>query len=100
MITIKELEHLSKLARIKLNESDMKALISEFDSILTYVDKLKKVKVSLDAEERVGVVKNVFRNDKVEMTSARDRESLLNEAPDREGDLIAVPKMIAQDEKI
>jgi Asp-tRNA(Asn)/Glu-tRNA(Gln) amidotransferase C subunit len=39
----------------------------------------------------------VTRADEVATTSAEDRERLLNEAPDREGDFIAVKKIIAQD---
>lgn len=97
MITVKELEHLAQLARIELSDADKKSLIKEFDSILGYVDQLKKVKVSMDAEGRVGAVKNVMRPDVVENTSDEDRERLLAEAPQREGDFIAVKKIIAQD---
>ena len=97
MITVKELEHLAQLARIELTEADKKSLAKEFDSILGYVDQLKKVEVSMDAEGRVGAVKNAMRPDLVEDTTPEDREALLNEAPDREGDFIAVKKMIAQD---
>src|ERR1035437_4916088 len=97
MITPKELDNLATLARIKLTEDDKKSLIKEFDSILGYIDQLKKADVSLDAEGRVGTVKNVTRPDEAVKTSAEDRESLLNEAPDREGDFIAVKKIIAQD---
>ncbi len=97
MITVTELEHLAKLARIELTEDDKKSLLKEFDSILGYVDQLKKVKVSMDEAGRVGAVKNVTRPDVVENTSAEDRERLLKEAPHREGDFIAVKKMIAQD---
>jgi aspartyl-tRNA(Asn)/glutamyl-tRNA(Gln) amidotransferase subunit C len=97
MITVKELENLANLARIKLTEDDKKSLVKEFDSILGYVDQLKKADVSMDAEGRVGAVKNVTRADEVATTSAEDRERLLNEAPDREGDFIAVKKIIAQD---
>ncbi len=94
MITVKELEHLANLARIKLTEEDKKSLITEFDSILGYVDQLKKVDVSMDSAGRVGAVKNVARADVVETVSAEDREGLLNEAPDREGEFIAVKKII------
>lgn len=97
MITVKELEHLATLSRIELSEDDKKSLVKEFDSILGYVDQLKKVDVSLDAAGRVGAVKNVMRDDVVENTSAEDRERLLDAAPDREGDFIAVKKIIAQD---
>lgn len=97
MITTKDLEHLAKLARIDLNEADKASLVKEFDSILGYVDQLKKADVSLDEAGRVGAVKNVMRPDVVGSVSDTDRESLLNEAPDREGDFIAVKKIIAQD---
>jgi aspartyl-tRNA(Asn)/glutamyl-tRNA(Gln) amidotransferase subunit C len=94
MIKIEELEHLANLARIHLDEDDKKSLIKEFDSILGYVDQLKKVDVSLDAEGRVGAVKNIMRND--EVNSDDNRENLLAEAPDRVGDFVAVKKIIEQ----
>ena len=97
MLTTKELEHLATLARIELTDADKKSLIKEFDSILGYVDQLKKVKVDMDAAGRVGAVKNVTRPDVVENTTPEDRERLLNEAPKRQGDFIAVKKIIAQD---
>jgi len=96
MITTAELDNLATLARIKLSPADKESLIKEFDSILGYVDQLKRVDVLLDTEGRVGAVKNVTRPDEVISTSSADREGLLNEAPDREGDFIAVKKMIEQ----
>ena len=96
MITRAELDNLANLARIKLTDADKDSLIKEFDGILAYVDQLKKVDVSLDTEGRVGAVKNVTRADESHTTSPADREGLLNEAPHREGDFIAVKKMIEQ----
>jgi aspartyl-tRNA(Asn)/glutamyl-tRNA(Gln) amidotransferase subunit C len=97
MITIQELEHLAELSRIKLSEEQKVSLIKEFDSILNYVDELKKADVKMDAEGRVGAVKNVMRPDAARQISAEDRERLLKEAPDRVGDFIAVKKIIEQD---
>ena len=94
MITTKELEKLADLARIKLTDLDKESLVKEFDSILGYVDQLKKVEVSMDVEGRVGAVKNVTRPDKVVSTSSEDRERLLNEVPDRVGDFVAVKKIL------
>ena len=100
MVTIKELEHRAVLARIKLTEDDKKSLVKEFDSILGYVDQLKKADVDTNSSARVGAVKNATRADEACVTSGEDRERLLNEAPDREGDFVAVKKIIAQDIKI
>ena len=96
MITPAEIDNLANLARIKLSPADKESLVKEFDSILSYIDQLKKVDVSLDADGRVGAVKNVTRLDEVISTTPQDREALLNEAPYREGDFIAVKKMIEQ----
>ncbi len=97
MITTKELEKLATLARIKLTEEDKTSLVKEFDSILGYIDQLKKVDVSLDSASRVGDVKNVARLDVIDLDEAGHvdaRERLLDEAPDREGDFIAVKKIL------
>ena len=100
MVTIKELEHLAVLARIKLSEEDKQSLVKEFDSILGYIDQLKKVDVSIDSSGRVGSVKNILRADQAIQISPDDREHILDEAPDREGDFVAVKKIIAQDVKV
>lgn len=97
MITVKELEHITTLARIKLSDEDKESFVKEFDSILAYIDELKKISVEMDAEARMGAVKNVMREDVSKDTSPEDRERLLAEAPYREGDFIAVKKIIAQD---
>ena len=94
MITTKELEKLAELSRIRLTEDDKKSLVKEFDSILGYVDQLNKVDVSMDTESRVGAVRNITREDRSETISAEDRERLLNEAPHRVKDFIAVKKIL------
>lgn len=97
MITTTEIEKLAQLARIKLSDDAVRSLVKEFDSILGYVDQLKKVDVSLETEGRIGAVRNITRPDNAEDISSEDRERLLAEAPKREKDFIAVKKIIAQD---
>ena len=95
MIEVKDVEKLAQLARIKLEEDEKKSLTKEIDSILTYVDQIKKATVDMDYTPVPGAVHNVMREDIVETFD--NREGLLNEAPDREGEFIAVKKIIAQD---
>ncbi len=97
MITPEEIQKLAQLARIKISNEETKSLVKEFDSILNYIDQLKKVEVSLATEGRLGIVRNVTRPDIAEDIDSQDRERLLKEAPKREGDFIAVKKIIAQD---
>ncbi len=97
MITTKEIEHLANLARIKLDDSEKAGLTKEIDSILTYVEQIKQATVDVDFSPIVGDIHNVTRPDISQDSNEETRESLLNEAPDREGDFIAVKKIIAQD---
>lgn len=96
MITTIEIENLAKLSRIQLDDSQKDSLTKEVDSIIGYIDQLKKANVTISTEARVGAVKNVTRNDETVVTNPSDREAILNEAPDREGDFVAVKKIIAQ----
>lgn len=97
MITVSEIEKLAQLARIKLDPAEKQSLTKEIDSILSYVDEIKKATVDVDYTPVPGAVHNVFRPDTARTISPEDRERLLNEAPDREGEFIAVKKIIAQD---
>ncbi len=97
MITVKEIEKLANLARIKLEDSEKDGLAKEIDSILSYVDQIKVATVNMDYTPLPGAVKNVFREDIAINTSDSDREGILKESPDREGDFVAVKKIIAQD---
>jgi aspartyl/glutamyl-tRNA(Asn/Gln) amidotransferase C subunit len=95
-ISEKDIENLANLARISLSEGEKRSLVKDIDSILAYVDQIKSAPVG-DFKPEPGAVRNVMRGDGVVNTSAEDRELLLNEVPQREGDYVAVKKIIAQD---
>jgi aspartyl/glutamyl-tRNA(Asn/Gln) amidotransferase C subunit len=63
MIEVKDIEKLAQLARIKLEDDEKKALTKEIDSILTYVDQIKKATVDMDYTPIPGAVYNVTRED-------------------------------------
>lgn len=97
MITIKEVEKLAQLARIKIDDAEKQSLTKEIASILSYVDEIKKVTIDMDYTPVPGAIHNIFRPDEVKSISTEDRENILKESPDREGEFIAVKKIIAQD---
>ena len=82
MITTKEIENLATLARIKIDESEKQELTKEIDSILAYIDQIKKATVHIDHTLVIGEVHNVFRDDVV--GGCEDRDRILASAPDRE----------------
>ena len=94
MISKKDIENLADLARIRLSDSEKESLAKDVDSILAYVDQIKSAPIG-DFKPTAGAVKNVMREDAVIATSAEDRERILDEAPKREGDYVAVKKILA-----
>ncbi len=94
MITPQDIEKLATLARVKVSEEEKQSLTKEIDSILAYVDQIKKATVAMDYTPAPGAVHNITRQDEPRTISSEDRERILNEAPDREGDFIAVKKIL------
>lgn len=88
---------MADLSRIKLDDSEKEGITKDVDSILAYVDQIKEATVNMDYTPVPGAVYNAFRDDTTITTSPESREAILNEAPDREGDFVAVKKIIAQD---
>lgn len=96
MITPKELEHIANLARIRIADDEKQSFLKDFDSILNYIDQLKKLPVLLENDNRMTMTKNVTRADTVKNTTPEDREMLLSEAPDRVGDFVAVKQIFGE----
>jgi aspartyl-tRNA(Asn)/glutamyl-tRNA(Gln) amidotransferase subunit C len=96
MISKKDIENLAQLARIRLSDSEKESLAKDVDSILAYVDQIKAAPIG-DFKPQPGAVKNVMREDVAVNISTEDRERILDEAPKREGDFVAVKKILAQE---
>ena len=93
MISKKDIENLANLARIRLSEEEKESLAKDIDSILAYVDQIKAAPIG-DWKPQAGEVRNVMREDVVMSTLVEDRERILDEAPKREGDYVAVKKIL------
>lgn len=64
-ITIKEVEHIAKLARLGLSESEKKKYSKELSGILDYIDKLNKADTKdIKPTSQVAGLKNILREDK------------------------------------
>jgi len=92
MISIKDTEHIAKLSRLDLSESEKKKFSSELSSVLDYIEKLKEIDTSqaLPTAQVTGL-KNVMREDKIDNEeSKKTRGKILENAPERDGDFIKV----------
>jgi len=92
LITVKEVEHAAKLARLELCEEEKEKYTEQFSKILDYFNQLKEVNTE-DVEPMAHVfpVKNVFRDDKAEVSSIRTE--ILKNAPLEEDGFFKVPKI-------
>lgn len=92
-ITSQEIEHLAKISRIKMERDEIEQLATEIEAVLEYASSLHEVAKQSIIEEEEHTGTNVMRED---VAVKEDRESLLEAAPDREGDFFVVPKIIKQ----
>jgi aspartyl-tRNA(Asn)/glutamyl-tRNA(Gln) amidotransferase subunit C len=92
-ITLQQVEHVARLARLELTEQEKETLQAQLDSILSHIGKLNELDTSgVEPTSHVLPLANVFRDDEVRPPLAQG-EALAN-APDRHNDLFRVPKIL------
>ena len=86
MITIKDVEHVAKLARLELTEDEKELYTKQLGDVLKYVDtsNIKPMTQVIDFY-------NVMREDKV--VQEISKEDLMANAPDEENGFFKVPKI-------
>ncbi len=94
-ITLAEVEHVARLARLDLSEPEKKRMRFQLDAILTYIDKLRRLDTD-DVEPTSHAIPmvNVMRED--EVRPCLPTEEMLANAPEREGDFVRVPRIIEE----
>jgi len=93
LVTLKEVEHIAELARLKFSEDELQNFTNQLNQILEYVEKLNE----LDTENVEPLShpiegNNVFREDILKPSISR--EEALKNAPDSDNEFFKVPKVI------
>ena len=92
-ITLEEVEHVARLARLELRPEDKERMRRELDGILAYIDKLRALDVDgVEPTSHAVPLTNVMRDD--EPRPSLPRDEMLANAPDPHGDVFRVPKII------
>jgi aspartyl-tRNA(Asn)/glutamyl-tRNA(Gln) amidotransferase subunit C len=95
-ISLQEVDHVARLARLELSAADKERMRSELDGILSYIDKLRALDTrDVEPTSHAVPVTNVMRDD-VEQPSLPQEDMLAN-APDRQRDMFRVPKIIEEE---
>ena len=95
-LTEADIQKLASLSRMKLSEEELSQFTKEIDSILGYVEQIKEVSASADAAKSSGTIshKNVLREDADDRDLNATGESLVSAAPESQGGLIKVKKIL------
>jgi aspartyl-tRNA(Asn)/glutamyl-tRNA(Gln) amidotransferase subunit C len=93
MITTGDIQKLAELSRVKIAPEEQESLRSEIESILGYIDQIKKAaKTSTTA--KVDAVHNIMREDGEPHMPSEFTEKILSVAPAREDGYLKVKKIL------
>ena len=92
-ISSDEVKNVAKLARLELNQSEIKQHAEQLEKILDYIKQLEEINTDeVSCTTRAIEVVNVLRKD--EKKNYENSEELLDLAPSREKNFFKVPKII------
>ena len=92
-IDLKTVKHISKLARISVDDEKANKLADDLNSIFDFIEKLNKLKTE-NIEPLTSIAETTlrFREDKI--SSENIREKILKNSPDENKDFFVVPKVV------
>lgn len=90
-----DIAHVAKLARIALSPEETQRFGAQLEALLEHVNVLAKLDVAaVSATAQVVELRNVARDD--EPSGCLERETLLEEAPQRQGAFVRVPRILSE----
>ncbi len=95
-ITRVDVEHIAKLARLKMSPEELQRYQSDLSAILDYMDQLNELNTdNVEPTAHPLPVHTVLRED--EISPSYEPDQALRNAPKRDGSFFAVPKVLRQD---
>lgn len=94
-VTVDDVKYIAKLSMLRFDEQEIEQFTREFNKIIEYVDQLNDLDLS-DIEPLYHPIEGsepTLRTD--ETVPSLDHEKAFRNAPQREGDHFAVPKVIS-----
>ena len=92
-VTMKDVEHIAKLAKLSFTEDEKTDFTEQFNEILSFMEKLNELDTSnVEPLSHVIEVQNVLREDMVK--ESLPTENALKNAPSHTDQFFKVPKVI------
>jgi aspartyl-tRNA(Asn)/glutamyl-tRNA(Gln) amidotransferase subunit C len=94
-ITLDEVEHVARLARLALDAEEKERMRRQLDAILGYVEQLRRVDTEgIEPTAHVLPLVNVMRDDEVRPSYPAD--AMLHNAPDAQDGQFRVPRILEE----
>ena len=94
-ISLRDVEHVARLARLELSEADKERMRRELSNILGYIDKLRALEIEgVEPTSHAVPMTNVMREDA--SRPSFPQSDMLANAPDRTGEFFRVPRIIEE----
>ncbi len=91
-----DVQKIAHLARLEITEAEEKQLTTQLSNILQYFEQLSELDTqNVPPTTRAIELSNITRQDEVK--GYGDREALLKEAPEPDGDYFRVPQILVTD---
>ena len=87
------IKHISKLARISLDEKQVDNLSKDLSSIIKFIEKLNKLNTD-DIEPLTSIIDASLRFRKDEILEGKIREQILKNSPEKNDEFFVVPKVV------
>ncbi|BAP18288.1 Asp-tRNA(Asn)/Glu-tRNA(Gln) amidotransferase subunit GatC [cyanobacterium endosymbiont of Epithemia turgida] len=98
MIDRQQVQKIAHLARLDITPTEEEEFAPQLNRILEYFDQLSKLDTeNVPPTTRAIELSNITRSDS--STVCSDRESLLKQAPEQEGEFFRVPQILKSDEE-
>ena len=92
-IDLKTVKHISKLARISIDDEKAKKLAGDLNSIFEFIEKLNNLNTDkIEPLESIAETTLQLRIDEVKSKNIRDQ--ILKNSPDENKDFFVVPKVV------
>lgn len=92
MITVKDVEHVAKLARLELSREEKEQFTKQLGDVLKHVEQMNEVDTAgVKPMAHAFDLVNVMREDKI--VCEQTKEELMKNAPEEENGFFKVPKI-------
>ena len=86
-------KHISKLARISLDENKVKSLSKDLTSIMKFIENLNKLNTD-KTDPLTSIINASLKSRKDEVKDGKIRDQILKNSPEKNEEFFVVPKVI------